>query len=433
MKTYLERFRKMVDMLQNHPKLEVLTFQTFEGLEESTLQEIEARLGYKLELAIREFFMQTNGLQLRWIFKDNEYYEADKHQFKSGPVAWNYSLLDYRPEDGVVMIWPLEKILFTNWEEQLYFEWMKGSEEQFMGKTYDLLDFSQSIRPFDLYSKYNDMAFVLNEEGNPPAIMGDDHQACYTDSLVTKFESYVEFVLANLGLVERRKDFYGIYAGHNKQLVTTGQSYWTEKNTVNIDSYLLKKTFPLANQMGAEMTNTNASLIHNMAKNRKPITVTQFNSMIEKHHDFLATGGAGGTWETLSVAGMVLGIYRGSKGEEGEQIGFERTHLPKRLDFQGAQIPFSNFCGCYCPNQNFVEADLSFSLFTDAMLEKTSFAKTNLQNTDFSRAFLQGSDFSFANLQGADFENCDLTGADFTGANLEGSRFPGAILKDVKR
>lgn len=197
------------------------------------------------------------------------------------------------------------------------------------------------------------------------------------------------------------------------------------------DLNLFLKTFPLSNQKGADKSAIKTQKMQQIAQQKTPLSEQEIKEIIQQHHQFLSTGGAGGTWQTLQLQGMVIGIYIGADANAGTQAILEKRHISDTIDLQEIVLPFANFCGVYCRNQDFSEANLSYCLFTDAYLENTIFADTKLQNSDFSRANLRNVSFMNADLRNADFENCDLTKADFSGALLEGAKFPGAILKGV--
>ncbi len=423
----------MVDELRETPGVVVSGFNTFSPATDSDIGQAEQALGARMDNSIESFYRQTNGLQLTWIFEDNEQFDAQRHAPKEDALDWDYMYYDYHAYDGAVMILPLPLAFSKDWEEQVYFDFMTDEEEQaFSGETYGLLSFAKKIKPFDCFSKYYDMAFFLNGTGNPPVILGDDHQACYTDSKRTDFASYMEFVLANKGVVSRRNGFYHEFGGHDKPPIETPQSYFSKERVLDLSVFRLKEIFPLSDKPGSSTAGLQTAMMQQMAETSKPITKSQFQKITEEHHKFLASGGAGGKWQTVQVSGLVIGIYSGVKFEEGEQAVFDRKHIPASLDLSDTALPFSNFCGCFAKGVDFSGADLSRSLFTDSMLAGTLFAEARLNACDFSRANLQGANFVNADLRDADFENCDLTGADFTGALLEGSKFPGAILKDVK-
>ncbi len=194
---------------------------------------------------------------------------------------------------------------------------------------------------------------------------------------------------------------------------------------------LIHSFFPLSNQKGRNTIGINKKRSANLTKKAKPISRNKLNKIIEKHFDFLASGGAGGEWQTILVEGLVFGLYNVPFViTDGVQAIFERVNLSK-IELTNKEIPFANFCGSYKENGDFSNANLSYCLFTDAFLDGTDFNGSNLQKTDFSRASLRCANFKNANLQGADFENCDLTGADFRNAKINNARFPGAKLEGI--
>jgi uncharacterized protein YjbI with pentapeptide repeats len=195
----------------------------------------------------------------------------------------------------------------------------------------------------------------------------------------------------------------------------------------------LNSHFPLCDLPGANTSSIHTAFMQQLAHSSPPLTRTQTTKIRTEHAHFIASGGAGGQWQTLNAAGLVVAIYYNHAATQGTQAGFEGKHLTAAdaNTFANQEIPFSNFCGCWAPQVSFCNAHLEGSLFTDAMLEQANFEGAILHNVDFSRANLSGTNFRNAQLQGADFENCNLAGADFTGADLRYTRFPGAHLAGV--
>ena len=169
----------------------------------------------------------------------------------------------------------------------------------------------------------------------------------------------------------------------------------------------LKKIFPFSDVLGANTSNIKTKKMQKVAELKSALTLDEIKNIINQHHQFLSTGGAGGNWQTLLLQGMVIGIYVGVDASSGMQAVLEKRHIPSEVDLQEVVLPFANFCGVFCKNQDFSEANLSYCLFTDAYLENTIFADANLQNSDFSRANLRNVSFMNADLRGTDFENCD--------------------------
>ena len=189
--------------------------------------------------------------------------------------------------------------------------------------------------------------------------------------------------------------------------------------------------FPLSTEKGGDSSGINHQKMKMMAEFGIILTRNNIDQMLESHHAFLASGGAGGQWKTLQVGDLVLGFYECNIDSEGGQAIFERTNLTK-VTLQKMEFPFANFCGVFAKETDFSFSNLSYSLLTDATFEGANFEGASLRNVDFSRSDLKNARFVNANLSGADFENCDLSGADFRGARFDTARFPGASLINVK-
>ena len=189
--------------------------------------------------------------------------------------------------------------------------------------------------------------------------------------------------------------------------------------------------FPLSTKKGSDCSSINHQKIRMMAEYGLTLNKDHIIKILEAHHEFLISGGAGGQWKALQVEDLVIGFYDSSNTGKGEQAIFERTNLTK-TSFNKLALPFANFCGVFARETDFSFSDLSHSLYTDATLEGANFEGANLKKVDFSRSNLKEARFVNANLSGVDFENCDLSNADFTGAKFDTARFPGVNLKGIK-
>ena len=190
--------------------------------------------------------------------------------------------------------------------------------------------------------------------------------------------------------------------------------------------------FPLSEVPRGE-TAMDPSLIKSLLQSGDALDGDELATAVADHERFVAGGGAGGTWQTLEVAGMPMCIYMGAASEDGTQLVMRLRRIPTGASLHGKNLSSADFSGCSCEGVSFRKAKLDGSVAIDSFFDGADFTDGSLRNVDFSRASLKGCSFRGADLQGADFENCELTGADFTGATLHGSRFPGANLEGVKR
>lgn len=189
--------------------------------------------------------------------------------------------------------------------------------------------------------------------------------------------------------------------------------------------------FPLSNVPRGE-TAMDHELLRSLTKSAAPLEGAALAEAVTAHELFVKSGGAGGTWQTLEVAGLPLCMYAGG-ADEGTQLVMRLKRLSAGAVLEGKDLSSADLSGCHCDGARFGKAKLDGSVAIDSFFDGADFGGASLQKVDFSRSSLKGCSFAGADLRGADFENTDLTGADFTGALLADSRFPGAILEGIKR
>lgn len=199
-----------------------------------------------------------------------------------------------------------------------------------------------------------------------------------------------------------------------------------------ITNSTISNYFPFSTYPGTDRSMINPSRIQQLILLKPPLSKKYIAKAIQQHLIFLQQGGAGGTWKTIHLKGIVIALYLGEEVTLGKQATFELQQLPIGLDLSEAMLPFANFCSSKIEQVNFQNANVSYSIFTDAIAKDVNFSNANLAYADFSRGDFENANFENANLIGADFENCNLKGANFKGTQLDNAKFPGAILTDVQ-
>ena len=417
---YLTAFQAQARALAQEPEVVLLGFHTFAPLTAAALDALEARHQCTFCPALRQFYQQTNGLQLRWIFKNNPAYHPQQHpphQSNRPPVAWDYATQAYRAEEGCLLLLPLEELLAT----ALPPVW-SDAPIQLGGKPYTPLEFYGALRPLDLFSAYDSMGLLLRGSEPPLVVLREEEGAWAAETAVLSFEQYLHFLHASLGHAVRRREWLGTLPLLD---LPHCRAFWS------ISRMKLARRFPLADQPARPTPQVQTSAMQQKAAQQTPIASDAWQNLVAAHHTFLEAGGRGGQWSIVVLQGRTLGIYQSEHQGAGQQALLDLQRLDKGIDLQGLYLPYSSWCGASLKGRDWSDADLTGSLLVDAQLERAIFAEANLENVDFSRANLRGASFVNANLTGADFEGCDLTGADFRGAVLLGSRFKGAHLNRV--
>ncbi|MFT5684828.1 MAG: hypothetical protein ACI8RZ_005773 [Myxococcota bacterium] len=236
MSDWLARFQAMVKALRGHPDVEILNVNIGLPASEAKIADVEKRLGKKLHPSISNFYRQCDGLSLRWIHTGHDSYEH-KAAATSGMLR-QYDL-ENGASTGSFLIFPIVDTFFSNsWSGILYFDHDKDREETWNGKTYPAMTFGRSLRPFDYFSQFRLMGFVMVEgDGNPTVCMGDDYGACWTDSKTTDFESYMESMLAHYGMGLHRKLLYGSMCANGAKSVQLSRAHW-EANPQDLNALL---------------------------------------------------------------------------------------------------------------------------------------------------------------------------------------------------
>lgn len=175
----------------------------------------------------------------------------------------------------------------------------------------------------------------------------------------------------------------------------------------------------------------NADLIRSMAEGATPFTAEELKMMLEEHAAFINSGGGGGRFERLQVAGLPLNMYWG-KNTAGKQFEVRMKQFSPDVSMEKAQLTYADFSGCLADEVNFQGATLDHSLMTDGFFAGANFDNVSAVGVDFTGSDLTGASFVNADLRNADFEIANCTGVDFTGANIQGAMFKGANLDGIR-
>lgn len=227
---YIERFQAIAVEIKTYDFLDLVEFKTYSPATNEIFTAVEAKIGAPLAEPIRNFYGQTNGLHLRWCIK------PDLSDAKLEAISKEFDDYDIElPEQrevpfAQINLLPIEdSFINTNWEEVIVP--LDDLTFEFQGVTYPHGEFARRLKPFDLFSDYYCMAFLLEKEiGNPKVLLLSDHYAEWYYSRITDFESYMQMLLASRGIVHSRDKIYSEYRGDLKPPLITGPDYWTEEH-----------------------------------------------------------------------------------------------------------------------------------------------------------------------------------------------------------
>jgi hypothetical protein len=232
MKKYINKFESIVKEVESNPYLEVTEFKVNPPLSKQELADIEAAVGIKIDKSILNFYQQMNGLILNWqikpdLAKDEQAFTKIRKQYDDYYLKW--------PEDEIETV-PFAKINLLSLEDCFI---KKDWQEIIVPQPNEIIefadisckhsDFVKKLKPFDLFSDYDCMAYILdNKSGDFKILLLSDYYIAWDESRITNFESYIEMLLTTRGIVESRSRIYKEYAGHQKPLLLTAEDYWKE-------------------------------------------------------------------------------------------------------------------------------------------------------------------------------------------------------------
>lgn len=225
---YVERFRKVAAEVEANPALEVVTFKVREPAGAEELRAAEELLGAKLAAPLRRFYgEEANGLLLHWRIRE----DLDDEEMER--VRRQSSDYDFEPPEDpdipfakVHLLGLLESLKKKRWPQITTH--VPEAEFEFRGQTYKSREFGKRLRPFDIFSTYECMAFLVEEGvGDPEVMLLSDYYAEWNETRITDFASYMEMLLATRGITEARKEVFGEYRGDRKPPLRTGPDYWT--------------------------------------------------------------------------------------------------------------------------------------------------------------------------------------------------------------
>lgn len=225
---YLLRFGEILDELRNSEWIDLLEF-SFHAPQLEDIIKIEQQIKKPLHPNTRIFYEQCNGITLRWLDKRNEHYEMLKYNNQNNEDV-----------DGCINIKGIDDIYNKNALDSY------GSTQDLMDKTLDSEEIAATYHLFDGFSSFNDIMAYTGEgyEDNPLLIMGDDHQACYTDARLLDLPSYLELVFYCGGAVEGRRKFLKKYEGHLLPILKLNKTYFEQFPKADFSQYPAKFGFP---------------------------------------------------------------------------------------------------------------------------------------------------------------------------------------------
>lgn len=224
------RLLEMVEALKQRPDVMVLHSAVRPAVSEADLEWIEQEKKIQLAEPIKAFYRITNGFQLLWTSANKQ--ESERRRSAGGAeFSEDLPRKEYLDFEGCINIWPLHRIFTEDWSEEIYFQSDQNKIVSIGAERLTLYDYKKRLKPFDLFSKERCMCFYVDENDRNSmsrVLLASGHYTDVQSSKVTDFPSYLEFLIANHGLVESRK-FYVSSRSFDLSIETTDESFWRNR------------------------------------------------------------------------------------------------------------------------------------------------------------------------------------------------------------
>lgn len=179
---WVARLNAMIAVLKKHPGVELLEKRVGTPAQAKDLRLIERELGFDLDPAVRDLYLQANGVLVVWIRRGER---------GNIPRSRHLSARDLEfvpPGAGVIALAPAHQVFGKPGPVRMdYAKFMPGEPPHW---------------GFDFPGNYYTPAFVRVDDALKVKV-GDDHGAAWDGPVVT-LERYMEVVLATWGSIDAR-------------------------------------------------------------------------------------------------------------------------------------------------------------------------------------------------------------------------------------
>lgn len=185
---------------------------------EAELAKVEETIGFPLPAAFRSFFSQANGMSMHLYGPKRQKQKAP--EVKTELIPWNVACHQDGPlwqemqtvsngGVGLVCIPPLETIFFSDWSNMcIEVNDPKGKVK--VGKrNVKQPEFFDNLYLFDAFHGYYQAAIWADKKNETLWIMiGEDYGATWHDSHPIPFETYMEELVASMGMQRSLQNIY---------------------------------------------------------------------------------------------------------------------------------------------------------------------------------------------------------------------------------
>ena len=231
---YTTRVEQMIREINSSENVSLVSYWKGDPLSNRDLSSLEQDFNFPIDEKIIQFYQEMNGLQIRWVHKQNSFFDSIPEYSNTAfdPLLPSFEEWKF---DGSINIWPLRRaIIEENWEDVIWFNDEDQEINDFVDGAELVTKIKQCIRPFDIFQTYYAMAFYLNDsKNNWSVLMVGNYFQSFNESLLTNFESYVNFLFATLGSVFLRQKYFYCFDGFRNSMVKFPPNWKPDESPVS--------------------------------------------------------------------------------------------------------------------------------------------------------------------------------------------------------
>ena len=208
---YKQKIEKLVEELSIQDDTRILWSEIGAPADIALLEKAERLFAKGLKSELLQFYREMNGLQIIW--EDNK---SDKNIAAYDPLLFLRWNVKYK---AVINFLPLQIIIDPAvWKDTVWFEDDVKTAVDFLGDqtSNDLI--RKKLMPFDLFSVDMSMAVYAGKVQDHVLLL-EDYHIDYSDSLITSFNDYLEFLILSGGLVSARFKVFNGINGHRQPIL----------------------------------------------------------------------------------------------------------------------------------------------------------------------------------------------------------------------
>jgi hypothetical protein len=198
-----ERIDALADRIEAHKFLTLHDVKSQPGLSAAKIAALEHDAGVTLSPSVSDLYADANGFLLHWTMRA-DLRGVTRAVGKGVEYELNPKRANLEYPDAIIQFLPLEEMLGFDWSPQFFPD--DQSTYEYRGERLDQSQLRAQLRPFDECGLFCAAAFC--DASFERVILVTDSMTNWNDSVIVRFEEYLDFVFHSAGVLEARMDLF---------------------------------------------------------------------------------------------------------------------------------------------------------------------------------------------------------------------------------